>query len=103
MSQTIRFYDDLIPAVLSGAKTITIRSQAGRQYQPGMRLEVLRHSDGERVAEIEVMSVKSLRYQELNDSHAVQEYMTLSELRELIQKIYPDIEHLSVISFKLIQ
>lgn len=103
MLQTIRFYDNLIPAVLNGDKTITIRSQAGRQYQPGRRLAVLRHSDGERVAEIEVMNVNNIHYQDLNDSHAVQEHMTLSELRKLIQEIYPNIEHLSVVSFKLIQ
>ncbi|KAA3638893.1 MAG: ASCH domain-containing protein, partial [Proteobacteria bacterium] len=91
MSHTIHFYDDLIPTVLSGDKTITIRSQTGRRYQPGMRLEVLRHSDGERVAEIEVVDVKNIHFQDLNDSHAVQEHMKLAELRELIQQIYPDI------------
>jgi Uncharacterized protein conserved in bacteria len=67
-----------------------------------MRLKVLRHSTGEQVAEIKVLSVNNILYQDLNESQAAQEHMKLSDLRTLIQEIYPDTEHLSVISFKLI-
>ena len=102
MTDSIRFYNDLIPSVLSGKKTITIRRHS-RRYRPGRRFRMLRHSDGVQVGELEVLSVKDIRYQDLNDSHAVQEHMTLSELRKLIQEIYPDNKHLTVISFKLIQ
>lgn len=103
MTDSIRFYNDLIPSVLSGKKTITIRRQSRCCYRPGRRFRMLRHSDGVQVGELEVLSVKDIRYQDLNDRHAAQENMTLSDLRKLIQKIYPGIEHLTVISFKLIR
>jgi len=103
MSHSIRFYDNLIPAILSGDKTITIRSASGYRYKPGSRLDVLRDSNGERVAEIEITAVEAICFQDLNESHAEREAMSLTALKKLIAEIYPGIDHLTVISFKLIQ
>ena len=102
MTDSISFYDDLIPVILSGDKTITIRSQADRRYQPGMYIEVLRHSNGERVAQIQILDVELIRFQDLDESHANREAMSLSALKQLIREIYPDTDNLIVISFKLI-
>ncbi|MFV0544546.1 MAG: N(4)-acetylcytidine aminohydrolase [Marinicella pacifica] len=103
MNRSIRFKDVFIPAVLKGNKTITIRSQAGQRYQPGEPLQVVRDSDGERVAMIKVLRVESILFQDLDESHAIREAMSLSALKKLIREIYPDSDNLTMISFKLIQ
>ena len=102
MTDSIRFKDVLIPAVLKGNKTITIRSQAGQRYQLGEQIQVVRDSDGERVAMIEVLSVDSISFQDLDESYATREAMPLSALKKLIREIYPNTDLLTVISFKLI-
>lgn len=102
LNNSIRFKDNLIPAVLNGEKTITIRRQQDRRFQPGKRLDVLRDSDGQAVAKLEILTVERLPLGDLDESHARRESMSLPMLKQLITEIYPDTEHFAVISFKLI-
>lgn len=99
----ISFYDELLPAVLRGDKTITIRSQSGLQYQPGSPVTVISHSTGQHVGEIEITDVEAIAFHDINESHAQREQMSLPALKKLIAEIYPDTAQLTVISFKLIR
>ncbi len=101
--QQLSFYDALLPAVLSGKKTISIRSRKGLLYEPGTVVELCSHSTGQCFGTLIITAVEPLHYQQINETHAQLEQMSLVALRLLIKKIYPDTEHLSVISFKLIQ
>lgn len=51
---------------------------------------------------IEVLSVKAVAFDELNDEHARQENMTLPELKQVIRDIYPALPPLYVIEFKVL-
>ena len=99
----LSFLDELLPAVQRGEKTITIRSQAGLKFQPGKRVQVVSHTTGQAVCEIEITAVEAIRFQDISESHARSEQMSLAALKELIAKIYPNTKQLSVISFTLIQ
>jgi len=99
----ISFYDELLPAVLSGDKTITIRRASGVQYQVGSQVNVISHSNSQTVGMIEITAIEAIRFQDINQSHARREQMSLPVLKQLINKIYPNNEQLTVISFKPVQ
>ena len=98
----IKFFDDLLPAVISGQKTITIRSLSGLKYLPGSCVQVISQTTGLCVCEIKIISVEAILFSQINDSHARREQMTLTDLKNLIAQIYPDTKQLSLISFKLL-
>ncbi|MBI9104296.1 MAG: ASCH domain-containing protein [Spirochaetales bacterium] len=98
----ITFFEFLIPFVVSGKKTITIRDESESHYVPGTIVEVHALETDKRACTIEIESVEPLKYDDINTFHAQQEYMDLPELKRLIREIYPDIEELFVISYKLI-
>nr|WP_237391086.1 N(4)-acetylcytidine aminohydrolase [Cedecea sulfonylureivorans] len=94
-----RFETDIV----AGRKTITLRDEAESHFQVGQRLRVGRYEDDVYFCTIEVNSVAPVRLDALSEEHARQENMTLSELKQVIGDIYPGLEELYVISFKLIE
>jgi len=51
---------------------------------------------------LQIISVEPIQFNALSDFHAQQENMTLTELKTVIQEIYPGIEQLYIVSDQLI-
>ena len=98
----ITFFEFLTPLILSGKKTITIRDASESHYQPNTEVNVLALETKEYVGRIKILSVTPIHFDEINQFHAEQEAMSLSELKELIRKIYPENNKLYVISYELV-
>nr|WP_199066907.1 N(4)-acetylcytidine aminohydrolase [Chromobacterium sp. ASV5] len=92
-----RFVDD----IRAGRKTITIRDASEAGWQTGQRLALYTNPEELPFGEIEVLAIRPIRFEQLDDHHARQENMTLDELRQVIRAIYPDLPPLYVIEFKL--
>lgn len=103
MSQfNITFFERFEADILSGKKTITIRDEAEKDYVPNSIVQVSTYEDGRWFCELKIQSVEPMNFSELSDFHAKQENMTLPELKNVIQEIYPNIETLYVISYELV-
>ena len=100
---TITFFEFLTPLITSGKKTITIRDESESHYQPNTEVEVFTLETNRKVCDIKILSVKPLKFDEINEFHAEQEAMALAELKQLIREIYPDTDTLFVIEYKLIE
>ncbi|MBI9108407.1 MAG: ASCH domain-containing protein [Spirochaetales bacterium] len=98
----ITFFDWLIPYVESGKKTITIRDETESHYVPGTIVEVYVLETDRKVCNIEIVSVVPITFDEISAVHAEQEHMELPKLKQVIKDIYPDIDKLYVISYKLV-
>ncbi|PMK02871.1 N(4)-acetylcytidine aminohydrolase [Vibrio sp. 10N.261.55.A7] len=98
MSFFERFEDD----ILSGRKTITIRDESERNYAVGSVVDVITLEEGKWFCKLKIDSVEPLLFSQLDDFHAEQENMTLEVLKGVIQDIYPGIEQLYVISYRLV-
>ena len=99
---TITFFDFLTPLVASGLKTITIRDKSENHYRPGSCVEVFGLESGLSVCHIEILSVKPIQFNDLNEFHAQQESLALDKLQQIIRDVYPNTEQLYIISFKLV-
>ncbi|EHA1126638.1 ASCH domain-containing protein [Vibrio navarrensis] len=97
----ITFFERFESDILSGKKTITIRDEAESHYVPGSQVDVATFEDDRLFCRIEILSVEPISLSELNDHHASQENMTLPVLKEVIAEIYPGLESLYVIAYKL--
>ncbi|MFQ3231311.1 N(4)-acetylcytidine aminohydrolase [Reinekea sp.] len=97
----ITFFEFLMPLILSGNKTITIRDKSESHYIAGSQVEVFTLETGEKVCDIDIESVAPIKYADINEFHAQQEFLELQELKDLIREIYPNAEELFVIAFKL--
>lgn len=86
--------------ILAGKKTITIRDESEKDYQPGTTVEVSTLEEGRVFCQLKILSVDPIAFSELNEFHAEQENMTLETLKEVIQEIYPGIEQLYVIQYQ---
>ncbi|OBU18412.1 ASCH domain-containing protein [Photobacterium aquimaris] len=89
--------------ILSGKKTITIRDEAESHYVPGTTVDVSTYEDGRWFCRLEILSVEPIAFSDLNDFHAQQENMTLTELKAVINDIYPGIEKLYVVNYALVK
>ncbi len=96
------FFERFEQDILSGAKTITLRDEAESHVIAGQKLPVSTFEDDRWFCDIEILSVTPIQFCELNDEHAKQENMTLGELRHVISEIYPGLEQLFVIHFRLV-
>ena len=96
----ITFYQRFEADILAGRKTITIRDKSESHFKVGDILRVGRFEDNQYFCTIEVLSVSPITLDELTDQHAKQENMTLGELREVIQGIYPDEDEFYLIEFE---
>ena len=97
------FFGRFVADIQSGRKTITIRDESEANWQPGQRLALFTNPEHQPFGTIEVLSVKAVAFDELNDEHARQENMTLPELKQVIRDIYPDLPPLYVIEFQLLE
>ncbi|MGR6980179.1 N(4)-acetylcytidine aminohydrolase [Testudinibacter sp. P27/CKL/0425] len=98
----ITFFQRFEADILSGRKTITIRDHAESHYLPGTVVEVLTNETQRWFANIRIESVTPIQIDQLNEQHAQQENMSLSELKQVIRQIYPHETALWVIAFQLV-
>lgn len=101
-SNKITFFSRFEADILSGKKTITIRDKSESHFQPNQQLRVSTYETDRLFAHIRVLSVTPTAFEQLNETHAKQENMTLDELRKVIKEIYPHDNDFFVIEFELI-
>ncbi len=99
---TMTFFERFEADILSGKKTITIRDETEKNYLPGTRVKVSTFEHGREFCHLEILTVSPILFTELSNFHAEQENMTLAVLKSVIQDIYPGIQQLYVVSYKLV-
>lgn len=99
---TMTFFARFEADILSGKKTITIRDETEKNYVSGTTVKVSTLEDGREFCRLEILSVLPILFSDLSRFHAEQENMTLADLNSVIQDIYPGIQQLYVVSFKLV-
>jgi len=99
----ITFYQRFEADILSGKKTITIRDASEKHYVTSTVVQVFTYEDARKFAQLEILSVEPILFNQLNNKHAQQENMSLDELKKVIQQIYPNTQQLYVISFRVIE
>ena len=99
---TMTFFERFETDILSGKKTITMRDKSENNYVPGSTVTVSTLEGGREFCRLTILSVKPILFTELSNFHAEQENMTLAVLKDVIQDIYPGIEQLYVVSYKLV-
>ncbi len=97
---TMTFFSRFENDILSGHKVITIRDENEKNYQVGSVVDVSTLEEGRWFCQLKILSVEPVLFSELNDFHAEQENMTLPELKQVIEEIYPGIEQLYVIQYQ---
>jgi uncharacterized protein YqfB (UPF0267 family) len=100
-SSQITFFQRFEADILAGKKTITIRDESESDYSVGSIVQVSTLEQQRPFCQIKITGVEPTPFQALNEYHAQQENMPLAVLKSLIQEIYPGIERLFVITFKL--
>lgn len=100
---SITFYERFEADILAGRKTITLRDASESAIRPGQRLPVSTLETGREFAELDILQVMPIGFDALDEAHARQENMSLAELKVLIREIYPSIQTLYLIRFKLVK
>lgn len=95
------FFDFLTPLVASGEKTITIRDKAESGYIVGSDVQVFSLETDKKITDIRILAIEKIHFSQINEYHAKQEALELTELKNLIAKVYPDEQDLFVIHFSL--
>ncbi|MDH2997583.1 ASCH domain-containing protein [Pasteurellaceae bacterium LFhippo2] len=98
----ITFFERFEADIVSGKKTITIRDKSESYFQPQQELSVSTYEDDRWFANIRVLSVTPIHFEQLNETHAKQENMTLDQLKQVIKDIYPQDNDFFVIKFELL-
>ncbi|WGE58310.1 N(4)-acetylcytidine aminohydrolase [Actinobacillus equuli] len=98
----ITFFSRFEADILAGKKTITIRDKSESYFQPQQELKVFTNETNRFFADIRVISVTPIHFEQLNEQHAKQENMSLAELKQVIREIYPNDNNFFVIEFELI-
>jgi uncharacterized protein YqfB (UPF0267 family) len=96
------FFERFEEDILSGKKSITIRDGSEKVLSLGSIVQVSTYENNRRFCALKINNVEEILFSQLSCFHAKQENMTLSELKCVIQKIYPNVEILYVISYQLI-
>ncbi|PSW21571.1 ASCH domain-containing protein [Photobacterium sanctipauli] len=89
--------------VLAEKKTITIRDEADSHYEPGSVVDAIIYEEGRMFCQLEVVGNEPVLLSELNEVHAREENMSLTQLRIVLEEIYPGTEQLFVVSFRLVK
>lgn len=97
----ITFFECFEADILSGKKTITIRDETENDYSLNSIVQVSTYEDNRWFCSLKIRKVEATTFNQLSDFHAKQENMTLLELKSVIQKIYPNVESLYVISYEV--
>ncbi|WP_373818040.1 N(4)-acetylcytidine aminohydrolase [Glaesserella sp.] len=98
----ITFFSRFEADIVNGKKTITIRDKSESYFQPQQKLEVLTLETNRLFAKIRVLTVTPVQFEQLNETHAKQENMTLPRLKQVIKEIYPNDDDFFVIEFELL-
>ena len=99
---TLRFYDRFSPDILSGAKTLTLRDGSASDIVVGDVLAAVGLPSQRTFATLRITEVGAIAFDDLNEGHAQQENMSLTELRAVIRDIYPGVKALHAITFSLL-
>lgn len=103
MVKQISFYKKLVPLILSGKKTGTIRDKSESHYEPGQILDAITNEENKRFCQIEVLNIEKVAIDELNRSHAKAEgFLFVFPLKRVVRKIYSKESELYFIGFKVI-
>ena len=98
----ITFYERFVEDILAGNKTITIRDDSENNYEIGSTLDVFTYETKKWFCRLQILAVTPIKFEALNAEHALQENMSLTELKTIIKEIYPDTDdQLFVITFRL--
>ncbi|MCL1059135.1 N(4)-acetylcytidine aminohydrolase [Shewanella gelidimarina] len=100
--QTITFFQRFENDILAGRKTITLRDKSESHFEAGETVNVANLETATCYGQLHILSVAWVKFDDLNSLHAQQENMTLVELKTLIREIYPEIQALYQINFKLL-
>ncbi len=96
------FFERFEADILSGKKVITIRDDSEKDYVVGTEVEVSTYEDNRRFCRLAIDKVEPINFDDLNQYHAEQENMTLDDLKQIIEEIYPHKGPLYVISYHLV-
>lgn len=96
------FFNRFVPDILSGKKVITIRDENEKNFLVGSIVDVKTFEENEWFCRIKIVDVEPISFDALNDFHATQENMSLTELKGVISDIYPEVNQLWVISYQLV-
>lgn len=97
------FFERFESDILSGKKTITLRDESESHYLANTYVKVKTLEESRYFCRLLILSVTPVLFDDLNNFHAKQENMTLTELKSVIQNIYPGIRQLYMISYQLAQ
>ncbi|MGI2046956.1 N(4)-acetylcytidine aminohydrolase [Shewanella oncorhynchi] len=98
----ITFFERFEHDILSGTKTITLRDETESHVIVGQTLPVSTFETDRWFCDIHIIDVVPVTLTELSDIHAKQENMTLPQLRDVIAEIYPGLEQLFMIQFRVL-
>ncbi len=101
--KNITFFSRFESDILSSRKTITLRDKSDANYQSGDIVSVARYEDNQFFCHIQITGVSPIKYHQLTNAEALQENMTLEQLKAVIAEIYPGITELYKIEFTLYQ
>ncbi len=96
----ITFFERFEADIVAGKKTITLRDETENNFTVGSVVDVATYEDNRPFGQLQILSVKPVKFADLNAEHARQENMSLSELKQVISEIYPGIEQLYEIQFQ---
>ena len=96
------FFERFEKDILSSKKTITIRDAEEKDYAINSIVQVSTFETKRWFCTLKIKAVLPILFKELSDFHAKQENMTLEELRDIIQEIYPCVSRLYVLSYELV-
>lgn len=100
--KSITFFSRFETDILAKRKTITLREANDAQFIAGDKVRVSRYEDDVFFCNIEVIDVTPVLFSELNQLQADQENMTLEQLKQVISEIYPGLNQLFMIEFRLL-
>ncbi|ACK46332.1 protein of unknown function DUF437 [Shewanella baltica OS223] len=98
----ITFFERFEHDILSGTKTITLRDEAESHVITGQILPVSTFETDRWFCDIQIIDVTPVKLTELTEVHAKQENMTLPQLCDVIAEIYPGLEQLFMIRFRIL-
>lgn len=101
--ESISFFERFAVDILAKRKTITLRDEAESHFIAGQVLSVYTHETKRKFCSIYIEDVVTIAFDALEQRHAEQENMTLTQLKRLIQEIYPGIRELFLIEFSLVE
>ena len=99
MRDQITFFERFEADIMSGKKTITIRDKSEIDFELNRTIPVATFEDDRVFGSLKILSITPMSFDDINETHALQENMTLPQLLEVIREIYPGEDELYVIEF----